>query len=47
MLIRITRLLIAVLGGMIGLEVGSKVLPLAEQYLALAWTPEVRLLLHG
>ncbi len=45
MLIRITRLLIAVLGGMIGLEVGSKVLPLAEQYLALAWTPEVRLLL--
>lgn len=46
MLMRITRLLIAVLGAMIGLEVGGKaLLPLADRFLALTWTPEVRLLL--
>lgn len=46
MLIKVTRLLIAVLGSMIGLEVGGKaLLPLADRYLALAWTQEIQLLL--
>lgn len=45
MLIKITRLLVGVLGSLIGLEVGSQILPFADRYLTLPWTLEVRLLL--
>lgn len=46
MLVKITRLLIAVLGGLIGLEVGGKALyPVAINYLGLGWTQEAQLLL--
>ncbi|NLW17576.1 MAG: PIN domain-containing protein [Firmicutes bacterium] len=46
MLMRITRLLIAVLGGLIGLEVGGKALyPVATNYLNFGWAQDVQLLL--
>lgn len=45
MLMRVTRILIAILGLMLGFQITARFLPLAEHYVAIAWTPALTLAL--
>lgn len=46
MLVRVTRILIAILGTMLGFQLTARFLPLAEEYINIAWTTPLSLAIN-